>query len=160
MLIGVKQVSSIEKSPEIRIRVTVLLKRQDGKICFVRHRKDGRVYWLLPGGGQDPLESAKDAGKRELFEELQIKVDELNLVFIRESIDPTSLRHIQFMVFEGINPDFSDLQTGIDERVEGYDFFDADEIETHTIYPAMKEDLIRYATNQKIELFKTLEWIP
>jgi hypothetical protein len=64
------------------------------------------------------------------------------------------------MVFEGINPDFSDLQTGIDERVEGYDFFDADEIETHTIYPAMKEDLIRYATNQKIELFKTLEWIP
>lgn len=160
MLIGVKQVSSKNKSPEIRIRITVLLRREDGKICFVRHNKNGKIYWLLPGGGQDAMETALDAARRELHEELRIAVEGFKFVFARESMDPTSNRHIQFLVFEGTNPDFSTLAVGDDKRVVGFDFFNSDEIMTNPIYPAMKEDIVRFAENREIEPFKTLEWIP
>jgi ADP-ribose pyrophosphatase YjhB (NUDIX family) len=144
----------------IRVRVTVLLKREDGRICFVRHNKNGRRYWLLPGGGQDPLESAETAAARELEEELRIRAAGFRLLFVRESMNADNGRHIQFLVFEGLKPDFSTLATGIDERVEGFDFFDADELADKEIFPAMKEDIIRFARGQSPELFKTLEWIP
>ncbi len=144
----------------IRIRVTVLLKREDGRICFVRHLKNGRRYWLLPGGGQDLLESATAAAARELKEELRIKVKSFRLLFVRESMNTSTGRHIQFLVFEGIEPDFSTLDVGEDERVEGFYFFGAEEIADKEIFPAMKEDIISFTRGQKPELFKTLEWIP
>ena len=144
----------------IRIRVTVLLKREDGKVCFVRHLKNGKRYWLLPGGGQDAMEPAKITAARELAEELRIKAADFRLLFVRESMDKAAGRHIQFLVFEGINPDFSTLATGEDERVEGYDFFEPEEIREKKIYPSMKEDILEYAMGKAPELFKTLEWIP
>ena len=143
----------------IRIRVSVLTKREDGKICFVRHLKNGKRYWLLPGGGQDAFEKASETAARELQEELRISCKDFRLIFIREAMSKSDNRHIQFMVFEGIKHDFTNIQTGIDKRVEGYDFFDVEEIKSKTIYPAMKEDIIKFANNEPIELFKTLEWI-
>jgi 8-oxo-dGTP pyrophosphatase MutT (NUDIX family) len=131
-----------------------------GRICFVRHRKNDRLYWLLPGGGQDPMESALDTAKRELYEELRIKINDLKFLFIRESMNPQIDRHIQFLVFEGLNPDYSNLETGEDPRVDGFDFFSIDEISDKTIYPAMHEDLISFGQNKRIEQFKTLDWIP
>lgn len=154
------KVADKQKSPEIRVRVTIILKRSDGRICFVRHRKNDRVYWLLPGGGQAPLESATEAAERELMEELKIKAESFSLVFIRESMNAEIGRHIQFLVFAGENPDFSTLGDGEDERVEGFDFFDAEEIKAKPVYPAMKDDLIKYLNNEPVEMFKTLKWIP
>ncbi|MDD3145937.1 MAG: NUDIX hydrolase [Candidatus Riflebacteria bacterium] len=144
----------------IRIRVTVLLKREDGKICFVRHLKNGRRYWLLPGGGQDPLEAAEVTAARELHEELRIRAEGFRLLFVRESMNQEAARHIQFLVFEGLNPDFSTLSTGEDERVEGFDFFGPEEIAHKEIFPAMKDDILIFASGQTPELFKTLDWIP
>ncbi|MFZ5951477.1 MAG: NUDIX domain-containing protein [Candidatus Rifleibacteriota bacterium] len=155
-----KQVSDNQKTPEIRIRITVILKRADGKVCFVRHRKKDKVYWLLPGGGQEPLESALEAAKRELIEELNLPVENFCLAFVRESFDSEAGRHIQFLVFEGLEADFSRIATGVDERVEGFDFFDASEVAEKPIYPAMKDDLIRFMKNERVESFRTLEWIP
>ena len=137
----------------------MLLKRDDGKICFVRHLKDGRRYWLLPGGGQDAGETAQATAARELAEELQISAADFRMLFIRESINKETGRHIQFMVFEGINPDYSTLATGTDHRVEGFDFFGPEEIEQVTIYPAMKADILDYARGKTPELFRTLDWI-
>ncbi len=146
--------------PDIRIRVTVLIKDQNGKICFARHKKNDRRYWLLPGGGQDFCEKAMKTAARELEEELRISVKNFRLLFIRETMDISCQRHIQFIVFEGIDPDFSRMSAGDDPRVEGVDFFSADEIAERTIYPAMTEDILAYSRGESPELFKTLEWIP
>lgn len=106
------------------------------------------------------MEPAKITAARELAEELRIKAADFRLLFVRESMDKTAGRHIQFLVFEGINPDFLTLATGEDERVEGYDFFGPEEIREKKIYPSMKEDILEYAMGKTPELFKTLEWIP
>ncbi len=106
------------------------------------------------------MESALDAAQRELIEELNLPVKIFRLAFVRESFDSKAGRHIQFLVFEGLEADFSRIATGIDKRVEGFDFFDASEVAEKPIYPAMKDDLIKFMKNEQVELFRTLEWIP
>lgn len=146
---------------DVRVRVTVIMQRpDDGKICFARHRKNGETYWLLPGGGQSGLETATTTAARELEEELRLRAEAFELLFVRETMNIDLRRHIQFLVFKAVNPDFSTLATGDDPRVVGYDFFGADEIIDIPVYPAMKEDIIDYARGITPQLFKTLEWIP
>ena len=54
-----------------RIRVSAILRRE-GRVLLRRHEKDGRQYWLLPGGGVNAGESLVDALRRELAEECGI----------------------------------------------------------------------------------------
>jgi ADP-ribose pyrophosphatase YjhB (NUDIX family) len=158
-MLGVKQLANKQKS-SIRVRISILLHDKNGKICFVRHKKDGRIYWLLPGGGQDPLETAKETAARELNEELCMKAQDYEFLFARESINKDNNRHILFMVFRAINPDFSTIATGIDERVDGYDFFSSEEFKEKPVYPAIKQDLSNFLNQGNIDLFRSLEWIP
>ncbi len=131
-------------------------------MCFVRHNKNGKIYWLLPGGGQDPFESATETAKRELLEELKLELSgaPLRLAFVRESFNAEIGRHIQFLVFAGECLDFNSIAVGEDERVEGYDFFNAEEIRDKPVYPAIKEDIFAYLDDKNNFNFKTLEWIP
>lgn len=144
---------------DIRVRISVILKRQDGKLCFVRHFKDGKRYWLLPGGGQQGLEPVFEAANRELEEELCITCSDFNFLFLRESMSELHNRHIQFLVLEGVGFNLDNISLGTDHRVEGYDFFDATELASKTIYPAIKEDLISYLQKEPVSLFKSLNWI-
>jgi len=148
-----------KKEPGIRIRVTVVLRREDGRICFVRHRKNGRRYWLLPGGGQGMCEELEQAARRELEEELNISVVDLRFICLRETFSLKERRHIHFPIFEGIEPNFSKLAKGSDPRVEGADFFDIQEIRNHPIYPCMVDDLIKISQGVPLKLFETLPWI-
>ncbi len=143
----------------IRIRVSVILKRDDGRICFVRHYKDGRRYWLLPGGGQSAFEPIFEAANRELKEELCVECTDFNFLFLRESMSKVNNRHIQFLVLEGEGVDFNNITKGNDPRVEGIDFFNSEELASKTIYPDMKDDLTSYLNNNKISSLKSLEWI-
>lgn len=145
---------------EIRIRVTVLVRRDDGRLLFVRHRKDGRVYWLFPGGGQEPGEPMIATARRELEEETGVKITDGRFLGLRETMDPDAGRHIVFPIFAGLHPDFDGLKVGIDERVEGYDFFTAAELVDRPVFPHLGDDLRRLAAGETIEPFRTLNWIP
>ena len=150
-----------ESRADVRVRVSVILQRpEDNKLCLVRHFKNNKRYWLLPGGGQDAMEPAIKTAQRELYEELRLTASHFELAFVRESMNPQTNRHIQFLVFKAIIDDFSRIAKGDDKRVEGYDFFSADELADITIYPAMKEDIIDFARGNSPQLFKTLDWIP
>ncbi|MEV8506759.1 NUDIX domain-containing protein [Actinoplanes sp. NPDC051475] len=52
---------------------------RDGRVLMVheRSRRDGgREWWTLPGGGIDPGETAEDAVRREVLEEVGLVVKE------------------------------------------------------------------------------------
>ncbi len=58
---------------ERRHRVTLLFYR-DGELLLMRRIRDGRTYYILPGGGVDPGESFEEAALREAIEETNLSL--------------------------------------------------------------------------------------
>jgi 8-oxo-dGTP diphosphatase len=58
---------------DIRCQGAIL---RGGEILLIRHRHhdDGRAYWLIPGGGQEPDESEPECVRREMLEETGLEV--------------------------------------------------------------------------------------
>ena len=83
------------------IRVAGLL-AADGRILMVEQGRGEERYWLLPGGGVRFGETLADALKRELQEELGLRVGVGRLLAIVESIspDPEYHKHVVHLVFE------------------------------------------------------------
>ena len=48
---------------------------------MVRHQRDGRDYWTLPGGGIEPGESAEQTVVREIEEETGLRVEVVRFLF-------------------------------------------------------------------------------
>ena len=48
---------------------------QDGKILLLHRQKDGKVYYIIPGGGIEAGETPEQAAKREIKEETNLDVE-------------------------------------------------------------------------------------
>lgn len=83
-----------------RIRVAALIE-EAGRVLLVRHLKEGRSYWMLPGGGVRHGESLHDALVRELKEELRLDIRPGPLLLVHDSIPPDQRRHIVNLYFLG-----------------------------------------------------------
>jgi 8-oxo-dGTP diphosphatase len=85
-----------------RIRVAGLL-INGGRVLLVRQQKDGRTYWLLPGGGVEEGEELEDALLREITEECGLPPTAIRgPIALAETIPPAETpegRHILHMVF-------------------------------------------------------------
>lgn len=124
---------------EPRIRVSGILKTND-KILFVKHRKKGDEYYLLPGGGVDFGETFETALKREFLEEVNINISVDRLCIISEGVDPKGEKHIVNLVFlvdyvsgEIVLPD--------EERIVGIEYLEIANLEDYIIYPNIKKEL-------------------
>lgn len=56
-----------DEIPLDRLKYTVVAARHEGKWVYVQHKK--RETWEMPGGHRNPHETAREAAKRELYEE-------------------------------------------------------------------------------------------
>ena len=124
---------------EPRIRVSGILKKDD-KILFVKHRKKGEEYYLLPGGGVDFGETFEEALKREFKEEVNIEISVDKMCIISEGVDPKGEKHIINLVFlveyvsgEIVLPD--------EERIVGIEYLTISDLDNYTIYPNIKKEL-------------------
>lgn len=62
---------------------------KDDKVLLIHRLRDGRDYWVFPGGSIEEGESVEEALDREMTEELGIKVHEKELLFEIENAGRT-----------------------------------------------------------------------
>lgn len=75
---------------EVRTAAKAVILR-DGHLLTIKVKDllyQGRVYYALPGGGQDPGENLHETLRRECLEEVGAVVDVGDLLYVREYIGP------------------------------------------------------------------------
>jgi 8-oxo-dGTP pyrophosphatase MutT (NUDIX family) len=66
----------------MRLRVTLIIVCND-EILLIDRQRDGRSYYVIPGGGVEPGESLAQAAIREAYEELSLDVELGPLLYTR-----------------------------------------------------------------------------
>ena len=131
-----------------RIRVAGLL-INGGRVLLVRHEKDGRSYWLLPGGGVEEGEQLEEAVRREFAEECGLTPTAVHgPIALAETIPPedaVSGRHILHMIFAiDTMPREAEQLVSEDEAVIGHAFVDRNRLHELDLRPPIHEYLMRY----------------
>lgn len=123
----------------MRVRAAALIVK-NGTLLLVKHAKNKKTYWLLPGGGVKLGEPVKSALKREIREEINLESRIKELVFLVETFSSKEDHIIQPTYYvEAIDVDT--IHLGGDGRVTGFGFFRARELDGLTIYPDIKDEL-------------------
>ena len=65
---------------------SVLLVKDDKVLLIKRGKQPSKGLWSLPGGSKEDDESFEECAKRELFEETELVVDELENIGTRERV--------------------------------------------------------------------------
>ena len=124
----------------IRIRVAGILVR-DGKILLVRHEKNGKSYWLIPGGGVDFGETAGEALIREYREEVGLEVEVGKLVLVQDSIPPNRHRQVLNLYFL-VTSRGNELKVTPDAVLRDAAFYPLDEFKTMPVNPDVKAEIL------------------
>jgi NTP pyrophosphohydrolases including oxidative damage repair enzymes len=124
---------------------------QDGKLLCTKNKDDCGVFYLLPGGGQEPQENLHDTLKRECMEEISAEVAIGDIKYIREYIGKNhefsqwdyDVHQIEYM-FECKIKSNSALQSGSipDTMQIGVEWIELKDIKELRIYPGILRELI------------------
>jgi len=77
----------------------------EGRLLATKMRDNRGVYYILPGGGQQPGETLEETVRRECLEEAGVKVRVVRLLYVREYIGKNhnfSKRHEAFHQIEHV----------------------------------------------------------
>lgn len=131
----------------VRVRVAGLTVR-DGRVLLARHVKNGRTSYLLPGGGLEASETARDALVRELREEAAVQCTIGELLYVVEARSPNGSRHLLQLVFDvDIH---GEVGPSGDERVAACEWHDIESLRTLVLHPAIGRELSDDLRNREL----------
>jgi 8-oxo-dGTP diphosphatase len=128
---------------QVRVRVAGVYVRGD-EILLVNHVKDGRSYWLLPGGGLEFGESLTAGLERELREEAGLETRTGKLLLLAESLPPDRHRHVLNLVFQGQVLSGEAHLNEVSDRLKGVAWVKKAEVPGLTFFPDFKTALLRH----------------
>jgi len=129
-----------------RVRVAAVIPHGEG-LLVVRHRKDGRTYHLLPGGGVEAGESLAAALSREVREETGLECEAVSPLFINDSIAPDGERHVVQITFL-VRPTGGSLgDATADPRVDAVEHVSFAELADLDLRPPMAAELLEAAAS-------------
>jgi 8-oxo-dGTP diphosphatase len=108
--------------PTRRARVVIV---QSGRVALIRRVRDGRTYFLFPGGGVEEGETPEQAARREALEELGVDVE------LGELVHDEAFGGTRFLYYDawivggtfgtGMWPDHAELTLSERERAGTYE---------------------------------------
>jgi 8-oxo-dGTP diphosphatase len=121
----------------IRVRAQAVILDEENRILLVNHVKDGKEYFVLPGGGVEFGETAEESLLRELKEELDITdVKSVKFLKARDFIPEDKSRHILDLYFY-VRADVSGVKLAENDGIiKGFGFFSFDELSSIVVYPS------------------------
>jgi len=137
-------------SDRLRVRVAALI-LLDGRIVLVRHRAGSSTYHLLPGGGVAHGETLEDAVIREVREETGLDVSLGKLLFVNDTIDPATGRHLVNITFGAQITGGFITDKPEDPRVEAVDMLSPESLAALDIRPPLAEAIQRHLAGDSIE---------
>jgi mutator protein MutT len=131
------------KKKGLRVRVASLILNTKGEVLLIQQSKGTNKpgYWLLPGGGVEFGETAEEAMKRELLEELGLETLTMDFLALNESIDPKGERHLIQLIFLVKVKDSIPVLDAREKAITGFGYFTAKEIFGMDVRPDCKEFL-------------------
>jgi 8-oxo-dGTP diphosphatase len=136
--------SKTSKMPRIRLGGVVV---QRGKILLVKHKRNDREYYLLPGGGLEWGETCAQGLNREFEEELSVQVKVGPLLMVNESIEPHGRRHILNLTFQA-RICGGTLNVNSDYRLKGVGWFDRKSFQKLIFYPEIRREILHAWKNK------------
>jgi 8-oxo-dGTP diphosphatase len=154
---SIKNEGEIMKKVRNSIKAVII---RDGQILLTANKEGERVYYLLPGGGQEPGETMEAALIRECREEIGAGVEVGAFLWVREFIAD----HYDWAVFHGLHQvEFMfacTLEAGAKPHVgnvkdtwqTGVEWVPLDKLSNVNLYPAVLKELIPlYAETGRVE---------
>ena len=125
---------------------------QDGKLLCTKNKDQFGIFYLLPGGGQEPGETIVDALKRECQEEISAEIAIGDLLFVREYIGKnhefaewdSDIHQIEFIFSCALKSPIGDLKTGNvpDVWQIGIEWIELSRLNEYRIYPSVLKSAV------------------
>jgi len=132
-------------NPRIRVAAVVV---KNGRILLVEHTKNGRKYWLIPGGGLERGETLFACAEREVFEETGVRINAGDAVFLSEYISGSSGRHVVHVILKGEYIS-GEVSPGCDGILTDAAFVDIEKAGTLEIMPDLGGRLEKYLSGER-----------
>lgn len=125
---------------------------EDNRLLAIQHAHALDRYHALPGGGQRPFETLTEALTRECMEEIGVRVEVGDLLFIREYIGKNhefaekdgDAHQIEFYFRCDIVGEMGDMVGEIPDKTQtGAAWLELDRLDQHQLYPKVLRDLLK-----------------
>ena len=124
---------------------------RNGKLLCTKNQDHLGIFYLLPGGGQEPGENLIDALKRECKEEISAAISVGDIRFIREYIGgnhefaeyDADVHQVEY-IFECKLAEGTELGKGVvpDSMQIGLEWLELSRLKEYRIYPGVLKEII------------------
>lgn len=109
---------------------------KDGKMLAIKIKDKDEEWYILPGGGQESEELLTDAVCREVEEEMGIRVETKELVFVIEGVHGEAFHRVDLVFLCDYIGDAPNAELHQDTNQAGYDWLDIQTLNHSPLYPS------------------------
>lgn len=131
---------------ERRIRISAKgLVIADGKMAAVKLRDANEEWYIMPGGGVESSELITQAVEREIAEELGMRVNCGELLFVVEGLQGEDFHRVDMVFACECMGEINGVQLHKDTNQVGVDWLDIDTLNTQPLYPSkLRRQIMNY----------------
>lgn len=109
---------------------------KDGKMLAVEIKDGTEEWYIMPGGGQETEELLQDAVRREVAEEIGIKIEVKDLAFVVEGVHGERFHRVDLVFLCEYVGEIENAVLHGDTNQVGYEWLDIATLNHSQIYPS------------------------